>query len=85
MPRSLLGILRRTIGMSAIAAASILFWDVSRKYLQFANRYCGEAEAGGNCRSLQALVVESTTPFFIAAMVILAVLILLPHSKPRGE
>ena len=85
MHKRSLGIARRVIGMSAIAAASILFWDVSRKFLEFADRHCGEAEAGGNCRSLQSLIVESSTSFFVAAMVVLAFVILLPHPKPRVE
>jgi len=85
MRRKGLDLFRRATGLAAIAAASVLFWDVSRKYLDFADRYCGEAEAGGNCRSLQANVVDTSTPFFVAAMVVLAVLVLLPGPKPRGE
>ena len=81
----LYAIARAVIGLAAVAGASLLYWDVSRKYLAFADRHCGEAEAGGNCRSLQALVVESSTPFFIAAMIALAVLILLPGPKYRGK
>ena len=84
MPIKLLSVIRGLIGLGAIAGASLIHWDVSRKYLDFAERYCGEAEAGGNCRALQALAVESGTPFFIAAMVALTVLILLPGPKYRG-
>ena len=85
MVSTAIGILRRLSGFAAIAVASLLYWDLSRKYLEFADRYCGQAEAGGNCRSLQALVVDTSTPFFVAAMVVLAVLILLPGPKRRGE
>jgi hypothetical protein len=81
----LCAIVRGVIGLGAVAVASLLYWDVSRKYLDFADRYCGEAEAGGNCRALQALVVDNGTPFFIAAMIALAVLILLPGPQYRGK
>ena len=81
----LYAIMRVVIGLGAVAGASLLYWDISRKYLDFADRYCGEAEAGGNCRSLQALAVDGATPFFIVAMIALAVLILLPPPKYRGK
>lgn len=85
MPMKIFSAIRGVIGLGAITGASLIYWDISRKYLDFADRHCGEAEGGENCRSLQALVVDSSTPFFIAAMVALAVLILLPGPKYRGE
>ncbi|NIJ18801.1 hypothetical protein FHS95_000470 [Sphingomonas naasensis] len=79
------GLIKRVFSLTALAALCIAFERTVRYWRDLAASNCGLAEAGGNCRSLQEYRENGLMIFFAAAVLILAVLILLPNSKSAGK
>ena len=73
--------IRRLIGVAALAAASLAFWELSRKSMQLCDRFAASPEGRGNCIAVHDGTVNITTILFVIAMLVLTVLIILPSSK----
>ncbi len=77
--------IRRLIGLAAMAAASLAFWELSRKSMQLCDRFAASPEGRGNCIAVQDATVNITTTLFVIAMLVLTVLIVFPSSKKTGN
>ena len=73
--------IRRVLTLLALAGVAGGFFLAVRDIYRIADRACGEAEAGGNCRSLANSFAHNDMLIFGFFAVLLTLLILLPHSK----
>lgn len=77
--------IRRLIGLGAIALASVSFWFVCTKFGEFVDFYCLYQEARGNCEARYAGVVRDGALAFAVAMVVLTIVVLLPKLSRGGS
>ena len=67
------------VGM--VASFALATWD----FFRFADRFCGDGEGGGNCRTFADYYAEIHIVIFAVFATALAILLLLLNSKSTGR
>ncbi|MDH7975639.1 hypothetical protein QH494_25930 [Sphingomonas sp. AR_OL41] len=77
--------IRRILIAFAFIGVAGSFASAIRDLHRFADRFCGPAEAGGNCRAIARYFALNDILMFAAFAVLLAILLLIPFFKSTGK
>ena len=75
---------RWLIGVAVIGIVGS-FASAIRDLYRFADRFCGLAEAGGNCRAIARYFALNDVLMFAVFAIVLAILLMLPLFKSSGK